>query len=107
MEPVQDNEFMCRCSPEHAARCDEVRAAAMDHYGPPGDDGPTADHYEYLLFSLALDANLSIAADQWAGVHISTRQGQSSMFQCDRIIDGLAAAYLWLRQQPEFTSELD
>lgn len=103
MDPIQDNEFMCRCSPESAARCDEVRAAALAELDR---NGGRSDHdaHEDLLFMLAVDAELEILADQWAAICITTHDQKHQMFQCDVILDGLCAAYLWLRQQPGFTS---
>lgn len=97
-----ESEFMCSCDPEGKAECAEIRARArkiVEHYGPCEDDLNFVDR---LLYTLALEGDIHIGADQWAGVgmtpfdvepehrdHFKIHDGKS--FQCDSIVDGLAA----------------
>ena len=107
---VEANDFMCRCSGKRKARCDRVLAAArklVSTYGEPKND---IDFVDRLLYRLTLDGDLSIAADQWAGVFVKPLSDdpeivkhydvkESVRIQCDSIVDGLAAAVVFYEQQ--------
>lgn len=113
MKPVEDGEFFCRCKGGDTARCDEVLAKARE-IADWSDTYPLKtdiDFVDRMLFSLAVDGDLRIAADQWSGVSYKRyvfnkethkyEEGPSCYFQCDSPTDGIAGAFVWAHQQEE------
>lgn len=104
-DPVSgfESEFMCSCDDEGKAECAAIveRARTIVSRSTPCEDD--LDFVNRMLYWLTLEGDLSIGSDQWAGVgmtpfkvkdpetlkHYTIQKSKS--FQCDSIVDGLAA----------------
>lgn len=109
-DTVNPYDFMCRCGKREAARCDRILAEAKRLISWPDRviDRYRDDTHEmdYMLYTLSSEGTVAIIADQWARVSFEPwgnekypAEYEGCSIQCDSIVDGIAAAFLFLSRQ--------
>lgn len=99
---VKNHDFLCRCSEKEAQRCDAVLARAKEIIGKKRAVEDDSDFMDRAIVWLAVDGDFSFAWDQWGAIsvrpfekHPTPEIDKSFYSQCDRPIDGLAAAIVF------------
>lgn len=110
MIEIRSDHFMCHCSKDGETECKDVLQAARDrfkHHGEMTD----LQFVDALVYGISGEGDLRIHSDMWGGIGVTLhdwdeeekklKEGATAFIMCDSIVDGLAAAYLWVQQERE------